>query len=399
MDHSGVPLVEKAVSLLHELVTPDGILASSIVADNYKRIWARDSVVCGLAGILMEDEKVIAGLKRSLLTLASHQHELGMIPSNVDCKLGDVSFGSLVGRVDATTWFVVGACLYYLNTNDKKTWEILAASIEKCRTYLKAIEFNDRGWIYTPLSGNWADEYPVHGYTLFDNALRIWGENLWCKINGETSTLFHELKDRTLKNFWLSTEVSEKDRYQTIPYKNALSTSLNHFVSFIIPGKYDTRFDAAGNGLMMLNFDLNEQQLHGFSTFVKELQKQFNELFIPAFWPVITSESEDWHLLKGNYSYSFKNTPGYFHNGAIWPVWAGLFSIGLAKNGMTDAAENIRSSQFNLIHSRTDWDFHEYFDTVDFKPGGKTKMGYTASGIIFMNQALESNRVSQKFHL
>ena len=159
-------LYDESIHLLHRLTTPHGILGSTVKADNYKRIWARDSIVCGLAGLMIRDEILIDGLKNSLLTLAKCQHELGMIPSNVlPTDYTDISFGSLVGRVDANTWFVVGCCSYYLETKDEENWVLLKPAVAKCRTYLKSVEFNGNGWIYTPLSGNWADEYPVHGYT------------------------------------------------------------------------------------------------------------------------------------------------------------------------------------------------------------------------------------------
>ena len=157
-------LYKDALALLHELITPYGFLASSIEADNYKRIWARDSIVCGIAGLWSEDEALIEGLSRSLQTLADYQHGTGMIPSNVLPTEEDVSYGSLVGRIDATTWFILGACLYYKHTKNEAIWHQLKPAIEKARVYLKACEFNDRGWIYTPLSGNGADEYPIHGY-------------------------------------------------------------------------------------------------------------------------------------------------------------------------------------------------------------------------------------------
>ena len=151
----GVPfekLYDESVDLLHRLTTPDGILASTIEADNYKRIWARDSIVCGLAGLLIKDAILIDGLKNSLLTLAKTQHELGMIPSNVvPTDHSDVSFGSLAGRVDANTWFVIGCCRYYLETRDTESWVLLKPAVEKCRTFLKISEFNDKGWIYTCL--------------------------------------------------------------------------------------------------------------------------------------------------------------------------------------------------------------------------------------------------------
>ncbi len=56
-------LYSDALALLHQLVTKDGILASTIETDNYKRIWARDSVVCGLAGLWINDTCLINGLK------------------------------------------------------------------------------------------------------------------------------------------------------------------------------------------------------------------------------------------------------------------------------------------------------------------------------------------------
>ena len=56
------PLFYEAVQLIHRLTTTNGILASTVTADNYKRIWARDSVVCGFAGILIKDEKIIDGV-------------------------------------------------------------------------------------------------------------------------------------------------------------------------------------------------------------------------------------------------------------------------------------------------------------------------------------------------
>ncbi len=165
-------LYEDAVALLHRLTKPDGILASTVEADNYKRIWARDSIICGLAGLMLTDTILTEGLKNSLLSLARNQHELGIIPSNVHPNSdGDISFGKLVGRVDANTWFIIGSCKYYMLTKDETTWSQLKPAVEKCRKYLKSVEFNDKGWIYTPLSGNWADEYPVHGYTLYDNML------------------------------------------------------------------------------------------------------------------------------------------------------------------------------------------------------------------------------------
>lgn len=389
-------LYDDSVDLLHRLTTPHGILASTIEADNYKRIWARDSIVCGLAGLMIKDAILIEGLKNSLIILAKTQHELGMIPSNVhpnDTK--DKSFGSLAGRIDANTWFVIGACRYYLETKDAESWALLKPAVEKCRTFLKMSEFNDKGWIYTPLSGNWADEYPVHGYTLYDNMLRLWGESLWGEITGETIPNFTKIKECTAVNFWPSLNASEEQIYHKDAFQQLVLESIEHFMAFILPGVYDQRFDAAGNALALLQLKLDEGQKQGISNYISKLTSELSRTLIPAFWPVVTPQSADWNLLKGNFSFSFKNESGAFHNGGIWPVWMGLFCLGLSKNGMHKEVELIISSFTETVIENSDWDFQEFFNANTLEVGGKTQMGYTASGIVFMRLALEQKSFFQ----
>ena len=373
----------QTVSLLHNLTTSNGILASTIEADNYKRIWARDSMVCGIAGLWINDETVTEGLKNSLLVLAKSQNEWGVIPSNVLPDGTDASFGSLVGRIDANTWFMLGACLYHKQTRDEETWKILKPSIIKCRTFLNATEFNNKGWIYTPLSGNWADEYPIHGYTLYDNVLRLWGEKEWLEIEGQDTAQLEVILKKTHANFWPSSTTETKLIYQKPAFLKALQKEPKHFAAFILPGNYDLRFDAAGNALAFLFFGLNEMHKKQLSEFLKTLP----EFLIPAFWPIIDTKSTDWNLLEGNYSFDFKNHPGDFHNGGIWPVWMGLLCLGLAKNGMTDVSNKIIESFLKIISKDPLWKFQEYINSKTMKLGGKTQMGYTASGIVFMKLA------------
>ncbi|MCB0456444.1 MAG: glycoside hydrolase 100 family protein [Flavobacteriaceae bacterium] len=375
----------QAVSLLHDLSTSKGILASTIETDNYKRIWARDSMVCGIAGLWIKDEIVTEALKNSLLVLAKSQNEFGMIPSNVLPDGTDASFGSLVGRIDANTWFIVGACLYYKHTLDEESWKILKPTIEKSRTFLNAAEFNNKGWIYTPLSGNWADEYPIHGYTLYDNMLRLWGEKEWLAIEGKSTSQLDFILKKTKVNFWPSKNAETELIYQNPAFQKAMEKGSKHFSAFILPGKHDSRFDAAGNALALLQFQLNEPQKKHLSEFIETLPQKL----IPAFWPIITKESEDWNLLEGNYSFSFKNHPGDFHNGGIWPVWMGLFCLGLSKNGLDSEAKKITSSFLQTVENNTDWAFQEYIHANSLNVGGKTQMGYTASGIVFMKLAME----------
>jgi len=105
---------EKALGLLRKVSTDKGFLASSSDISNYKRIWARDGVICTLAALSSGDKQLIEVGKHTLLNLAEHQHEFGNIPSNIEFQ-GDIvklSFGGLAPRVDTLAWFIIGVCQY-----------------------------------------------------------------------------------------------------------------------------------------------------------------------------------------------------------------------------------------------------------------------------------------------
>lgn len=114
---------KRALQLLRRATTPSGILASVSEVSNYRRIWARDGVICGLAGLVAGDAEVTSGLRASLETLARCQAPEGQIPSNVevdsDGQVRDLSYGGLAGRVDTLPWFVIGVCNYARLTGDQ----------------------------------------------------------------------------------------------------------------------------------------------------------------------------------------------------------------------------------------------------------------------------------------
>ena len=167
---------EKSIELLLKCSTEKGFVASAQDISNYKRVWARDGVICGLSALASGHRELIKTFKNTLLTLAKHQHEVGTIPSNVGVSEKDesVSYGGLAGRVDAATWFVIGVCQYANYTNDFAFFNDLKPKIYKVLQLLNAWEFNNKHLMYIPLSGNWADEYITDGYVLYDQLLRYW---------------------------------------------------------------------------------------------------------------------------------------------------------------------------------------------------------------------------------
>ena len=177
----------EAIETIHRAIIPEGIMASSEYKDNYRAIWSRDSMMTGIVGFLQGDELIIDAYKSSINTLALYQGISGQIPSNVSFIKDEVklSYGSTVGRIDATTWWTIGACFYLSKVENLEMKQRLKTNVTRALEILDAWEINTKGLIYTPLGGNWADEYFMSGYTLYDNALRYWALKLAAKVYQE----------------------------------------------------------------------------------------------------------------------------------------------------------------------------------------------------------------------
>ena len=163
----------RAVELMRECRTEHGFLATPTDQDNYRRIWGRDGAIIGLAALLRGDSELIEGCRQTLETLAQYQGPHGEIPSNVDPKTDRVSYGGTAGRVDADLWFAIGCGLYWRVTGDNAFLDQMLEPLEKVRFLLGTWEFNTRGLLYVPPTGDWADEYLQSGYVLYDQLLYL----------------------------------------------------------------------------------------------------------------------------------------------------------------------------------------------------------------------------------
>jgi len=388
-------LESRALQLLREACTDFGIMASPEAQDNYRRLWSRDSMVAGIAAIPTGDEQVLEGFRQSILTLAEYQHPHGMIPSNLLPDEGhpDISYGGLAGRVDATSWFVVGACLLISHTSDEELKRKLQPNLLQALEIMDRWEFNGRGLIYTPLSGNWADEYPVQGHTLYDNCLRLWGLELYAKLYGDEDREVQAriIRERIEINFWPASAVSGHPAvYHKRSFEEMAEKELMHFACAVDPRGYNTHFDAAGHGLALYLGMANARQKEKIEAYTGKIFEEIGSGLLPAFWPVIMPENQEWLSLKENYSYEFKNKPHNFHNGGIWPVWMGFFGLGMSLAGNSNIAETMLNSWMEIENPKEPR-FSEYIASDTLKPGGKQRLSYSASGLLFLIQATKHN--------
>lgn len=378
-------IYNKAISMLHAASSKNGFLASAEAISNYKRVWARDGVICGLAALLDGDEKLISIFKNTLTTLANHQHELGHIPSNVYFKENEqtqVSFGGLAGRVDTISWFIIGVCNYTNSTKDTAFFTKMKTPIEKGLSLLNAWEFNNNHLVYVPRSGNWADEYITEGHIFYDQVLRLWA--LRCFNQIENSQHISEKINRVTaiieENYTSGTSLHpfHPRAYKTLKKKPYWMASIN-------PSGYQTMFDAFGNSIALL-LELGDDTFRTNQIiYMEKLRKSLKLKLLPAFWDPIFPEDEQWKLLENNCKYEFRNIPYEFHNGGTWQMVNGFYSMSISEE-KPDVAEEIIAG-IEMLNSEEGYGFYENFNTQTGAATGVKYCTWSAAGQIIATQS------------
>ncbi len=379
----------KAIELLQKASSAEGFLASAQNISNYKRVWARDGVICGLAALASGDDDLIETFRKTLETLAQNQHHCGTIPSNVMTSENgvEVSYGGLAGRVDAVTWFVIGVCQYAFYKKDNAFIQKYNSNIQKCLQLLDAWEFNNKHLLYVPLSGNWADEYITDGYVLYDQLLRVWALKSYNHFvkNDLLQLKIEQITEQIEINFTTRT-VGEK--YHERAYHEA-DINLYMPCSFS-PAGYKSQFDAFANSLALyLNIGSEEFQ-NKILEYAIALKKERPLKLLPAFWPPIYDTDLDWHLLKNNCKYEFRNYPNEFHNGGSWSMVNGFFGLALiSKTKELEAKEVLEA--IDKVNAVEDFSFYENFNSETKLPNGVPFCAWSAAATIMLHQALFKN--------
>jgi glycogen debranching enzyme len=399
----------RACDLLSACSRPEGFLASPTDQDNYRRIWGRDGIIIGLAALLTDDTDLVETFRRTLETLAEYQGPHGEIPSNVDPKSGRVSYGGMTGRVDSDLWFVIGCGEYWKATADDTFLEKMTPVVEKVNFLLGAWEFNNRGLLYIPATGDWADEYIHNAYILYDQILYLQALRTLCAVRDYAhGTPDHDLCRRISRlkrliwdNYWFDEDGQvPDDAYHEILYekgqKAAKSCKNRHWLPFFSPHGYGYRFDGFANVLASLLEISDNSRRERVDAYIADLTKGFRIQLLPAFHPVITPVDGDWKDLHITFSYTFKNRPYEYHNGGLWPMITGFYVADLALRNKKDAARNylkgVHAANATRMNSEA-WGFPEYIDGKDFQPGGTRNQCWSAAGAVIGHQALNGKRV------
>lgn len=397
---------QKALELLRKATTPTGILASLTDIDNYQRVFARDGVICGLAGLVSGDEVVTAGLRSTLETLAESQGPHGQIPSNVQKdERGEIihlSYGGLAGRVDTIPWFIIGVCNYAKLTGEEFFVQKMQPAIQKGLNLLDSWEFNSKGLIYVPLSGDWADEYIYHGYVFHDQVLRLWALRCYAETFHDSGVAAKaELLTELIRNNYWPTTRGLKSELIYHPHAALLYLQRwgepRHWLPALTPGGYLSQFDGYSNALAILIGLADDSQIQQILDHGELINEQTGTNMVPIFWPPIMEGEPLWYELQANFKYRFKNVPYHSHNGGVWPMVSGWWGLALlAGNRMEDALRVLEAiHMFNRKGNKelSDWAFWEHGHGQSGEPLGVPRCTWSAAAAVLLHQGLRGKHL------
>ena len=405
-DSGDTEAYRQAIQLLHACSTEDGFLASRTDRDNYRRVWARDGIIVGLAALMSKDQDLIETLRRTLLTLTQYQGPHGEIPSNVDTAADRVSYGGTTGRIDADLWYVIGCGQYWRASGDDEFLEQVLPALEKVRFLLGAWEFNNRGLLYIPQTGDWADEYIHHGYVLYDQLLYLQAQQEFCDMHfyvhgspDHTLTERHaHLKHMIRDNYWFNHHDGVPDDvYHEVLYQKGRDAASphcadRHWMSFFSPQGYGYRFDALANILVSLLDVANDGQREKVDRFISDESIVPDDMaLLPAFYPVIQPVDRDWEDLQMSFSYTFKNQPYEFHNAGLWPMVTGFYVVDLAQRGHREQARRFLQGIHRanaLPMNDKPWSFPEYVHGRELTAKGTQYQAWSAAAAVMGHAAL-----------
>lgn len=396
MESSDAEAYERSLHLLHRCLTPSGFVASPVLVDNYARVWARDGVITGLAALASGETELIAGMRQTLTTLARHQGPHGEIPSNVTLDSSKSSYGQLVGRVDALLWYVIGVCAYIQHTGETSYKAFALPTVERALFLAACWEYNNRGLIYTPLSGNWADEYIQHGYALSDQLLHLMALHsaalVFTHVEWEEQADF--LRQLLSVNYWPVASLCDNPLvYHPYAYRYQATGQHphEHWLPAFSPAGYATYFDGLAHALTLVTGLGDNEQRQRAETYVQTLEQGRGSALLPAFWPVIEPGDANWAELQSNHLYgSMKNQPYHYHNGGLWPVLTGLYAVGLVRDNKRERAMHIVKAinAANMQGSADEqWEFSEYLHGQTLAPMGTKYMAWSAAACVLASQA------------
>lgn len=393
--------LEKARSILGSECSPLGLMASP---EGYPHVWARDSVITALGALLSEGHEDC--LKRSLITLAGQQSELGAVPNNVSVATGRLDHTN-AGSVDSNLWFILGHAFQYSADGDTGFLRAAWPKLESALLWLRYQDSNGCGLLEVHEAADWADLLANRFNILYDNVL-------WCaalramaemgRAVGVASARYDEMADDVRHKIrivlWVGAEAESEwgpdcpgheEWTHTLGQVDPVLVKRPFFLPYVAFRDFGDYCDVFGNLLAILLGVANPAQEKRILDYL--YQVGIAEPYpVRVLHPVIHPGNKDW---REYYRNNNLNLPEQYHNGGVWPFVGGFYVAALVKAGRTEEARRQleKLAEVNRLGVEGEWEFNEWCHGRSGRPMGYPHQAWSAGMYVFAHHCVERAQV------
>lgn len=411
MDESLEACRAAALRLLARANGPDGFVASPSF-EHYDSIWTRDAGITSLGAAAAADPSLIDGIRRTLLTLSSHQTDLGMVPNAYWPTTSYWDWGE-TGSIDAQAWYLVMAGTYYEATRDAAFVRSLLASLRACFTWLRCQDRTGFGLLSSNEANDWMDSslnrsgIVLHNNVLFYRACRAL--ELICEGLGETGPAVSSafIRQRINELLWPETGFrygtllshAGHPRPREFPHPASLAGfsqaahDRSFYLSHVTFGTYADSCDVLANCLAVAWGVADPDR---GALIMSSLGSASVDAPYPSrSWASAVERDDPWGLLKAAAEQTqdprWRNPPGTYHNGGVWPFIGGFHVVALARVGAVTEARTMlgRLAEANRLRAGGgEWGFHEWIHARTGEPAGAPDQAWSAGAFILAYDAV-----------
>jgi hypothetical protein len=400
----------RAIALMREASLAEGFAASPRL-EHYVAIWGRDAAISCLGAYASGEHDLIATARRTLMTLAERSSELGQIPNAVWPARGYWDWGE-AASIDATAWFVVAAARHLEATGDQRFLEQIRPALGAAWSWLRHQQANNAGLVDQPPAADWMDSsLSRSGKALYTNVLVALAAVRLTELGLDVGPLGgEEIAERVNLLFWPEPDRDLGELLAHVPYPDDADTSFPHpataaaytkaasidrryYVSHVSFGQVVDRCDVLGNLLAVVTGLAPSDRADRILDYLDDVgaAQPFPTKALPE--PVLPGNDPQGMFVEvadRNQAERWRNPPGAYHNGAVWPFIGGFHVLALAERGRREAAESMlaRLAAANDSHGDA-WGFPEWLHAETGRPAGATGQTWNAAAYVLAYRALE----------
>ncbi len=419
----------QAEAILEAGLSPHGLLASAALP-HYAAIWTRDVAFAALGANLSENPAVVEAVASSLRTLSALQAPSGQMPVAYWPEAGYWDFHES-GCTDATCLYIVAATQHLAAHPNPDLQDRLEGHLARAAAWLAAQDANQFTLIDSPSGGDWMDSTLQRaGKLLYVNVLYQRALAGLAGMGGSDSALYAAraelLRGKVDLLFWPEATPHE-ELLEGVPAAGASSgpgkpggagrsgrfphpigprarlaavrRDRGHYLSHVDGCRYVDECDVLGNVLAVLYGVAASERARRIMEFLHASpgarpypMRTYTRSFEPGDrWGMYRHDLEEFQ--DGHW----RNPPGRYHNGGVWPFIGGLYVAALHQVGMTREAkaEMGRLTAANRLSADPgrEWGFHEWIDARTGEPGGAPAQSWSAGAYLLAAQMLRAGEV------